>query len=222
MTTERVLLALVSLYAVVLTARVVGQAPPRLSAICERDFVDPAAVGSCLCGKGEFCLCTPSLAVDALVELAPARGIEDPDTIRVAFIVRGDGRGLALIGGFLLVGEAAEAGVRREVLEETGLSLDSLEQFCLFSAPDRDPRRHTAALVFVGRSSGEPRAADDARAIRTYSIRELREARPIFAFDHGSIVDAYLERFHPLPGQAQRARPMHTATAACPGSAGLG
>lgn len=49
----------------------------------------------------------------------PAHGRLQEST-RVAFILRGDGRGLAVIGGFLQVGEAAEAGVRREVLEETG------------------------------------------------------------------------------------------------------
>jgi len=213
---ERKVLVLVSVYALAVTVRHVLHQPV-LSKICQRDFTDTAAIGSCLCGKGEFCLCTPSLAVDAIVELVPATGVRNADT-RIAFVLRGDGRGLALIGGFLQVGEAAEDGVRREVLEETGLGLAHLEQFCLFSAPDRDPRRHTAALVFIARSHGEPRAGDDAKAIRTYTINELRQNPPTFAFDHGRIVRAYLERFSPSGDNKQRTGTL----AACPGSSAIG
>jgi 8-oxo-dGTP diphosphatase len=213
---ERPMLVLISLYALAVTVRhLVHQ--PAMSKICQRDFADAAAIGSCLCGKGEYCLCTPSLAVDAIVELVPDSGVRDGDT-RIAFILRGDGRGLAFIGGFLQVGEAAEDGVRREVLEETGLALTHLEQFCLFSAPDRDPRRHTAALVFVARSHGEPRAGDDAKAIRAYSVNELRQNPPTFAFDHGRIVNAYLDRFNPAGDSKQRASQL----AACPGSSVIG
>jgi ADP-ribose pyrophosphatase YjhB (NUDIX family) len=213
---ERTLLLLVSLYALAVTIRHVLH-QPAVSKICQRDFADTAAIGSCLCGKGEYCLCTPSLAVDAIVELVPATGVRDENT-RVAFILRGDGRGLALIGGFLQVGEQAEDGVRREVFEETGLRLAHLEQFCLFSAPARDPRRHTAALIFVARSLGEPQAGDDAKAIRTYTINELHRNPPTFAFDHGRIVSAYLERFSPLGDRRQRAGQL----AACPGTSIIG
>ena len=37
--------------------------------------------------------------------------------------------------------------MRREALEETGLQLTSLKQWCMFSSPGRDPRGHTAARV---------------------------------------------------------------------------
>mmetsp|Transcript_40676 Transcript_40676/g.67550 ORF Transcript_40676/g.67550 Transcript_40676/m.67550 type:complete len:134 (+) Transcript_40676:38-439(+) len=131
--------------------------------------------------------------------------------------MRGDGRGLAMIGGFLRVGESAEDGVAREVLEETGLTVVSKEQFCLFSDPTRDPRRHTAALVFVARASpnATPRAADDAKSIRIFSIRDLQRQQPSFAFDHGRIVQEYLDVFH---GAKRRWRPLHShgKQAACP------
>ena len=93
----------------------------------------------------------------------------------VAFIVRGDGRGLALIGGFVKVGESAEAAALRETLEEAGLRVSSLRQWCMFSHPARDPRGHTATQVFVARASGEPRASDDAKAIRIVSIATLQQ-----------------------------------------------
>ena len=128
-----------------------------LNPICKRDFVSPTTSGNCLCGEGEFCLCTPSLASDVIIEL------EDGNGTNVVFIERRDGRGLAMVGGFVRVGESAEAAAAREVKEETGLDITWLHQWCTFSAPNRDPRRHTAALVFIGRARGAPRAADDAK-----------------------------------------------------------
>ena len=122
----------------------------------------------------------------------------------LVFIVRGDGRGLAIVGGFVRVGESAEAAAAREALEETGLVVDSVRQWCLFSAPNRDPRRHTAAQVHIATARGVPRAADDAKGVRAIRIDELKRSTPAFAFDHGAIVDAYLDSHHrrrkPAPG----------------------
>ena len=65
--------------------------------------------------------------------------------------------------------------MRREALEETGLRLTSLRQWCMFSDATRDPRGHTAALVFVARASGVPRAADDAKAVRVVPLDQLQQ-----------------------------------------------
>jgi hypothetical protein len=52
-----------SLYAAVLTYKLSLQ--PRVNALCARDFISPhTAEGTCLCGDGKYCLCTPSLAAD--------------------------------------------------------------------------------------------------------------------------------------------------------------
>ena len=53
------------------------------------------------------------------------------------------------------------------------------------------------AVVHVARARGTPRAADDAKAVRAIPLGELQAAPPKFAFDHGEIVDAYLEEYHP-------------------------
>lgn len=172
-----------ALYAVALTAIHFGGVGCKINALCLRDFVEPAADGSCLCGKNEYCLCTPSLAADVIIEL---------DDGGVVFIERKDGRGLAMVGGFVKVGESAEAAAVREALEETGLEIRELRQFCVFSAPHRDPRRHTAALVYHARSSGKPKASDDAKAVRIVPLRQLVAKPPRFAFDHGEIVGAYV------------------------------
>lgn len=195
---ERTALYVLSIYAVCITfwhART-----PAINALCTRDFVTPAAEGTCLCGEKQFCLCTPSLASDIIIELEDERGaVRD-----IVFIERKDGRGLAMVGGFVRVGESAEDAAVREALEETGLNVHHLRQWCMFSRPRRDPRRHTAALVFVARAKGIPHAHDDAKAIKTVPIAELQRRVPTFAFDHGDIVGAFMRHFHPVEGEAPR------------------
>lgn len=171
-----------------------------LNPLCARDFVSPSARGTCLCGENEYCLCGPSLAADTIIELEDSRG----DVSHLVFIERRDGRGLAMVGGFVRVGESAEDAAAREALEETGLQVHSLRQWCMFSQPERDPRRHTAAQVFVARARGKPRAADDAKGVRVVRLAELHHAPPKFAFDHGAIVDAYVRSHHTTPGAAGR------------------
>ena len=52
----------------------------------------------------------------------------------------------ALPGGFVNPDETAEQGARRELLEETGLEASHLEQFKVFSTPDRDPRQRVVTV----------------------------------------------------------------------------
>lgn len=184
---ERIGLLVATVYSVGITCRYV-QWQFELNPICERDFVTTAQRGTCLCGENEYCLCGPSLAADVIIELEDDAGIAHS----VVFVERRDGRGLAMVGGFVKVGESADVAVAREALEETGLTLRSWRQWCMFSKPDRDPRRHTAANVYIGRARGTPHAADDAKGIRVVPLDELRSSPPKFAFDHGSIIDAYL------------------------------
>ena len=55
---DRAALVAVAVYAAVLTLRHTSQ--PAINALCTRDFVTPVDSGSCLCGAGQYCLCTPS------------------------------------------------------------------------------------------------------------------------------------------------------------------
>ncbi len=93
--------------------------------------------------------------------------------------------GWALPGGFVEVGESVETAVRREALEETGLELDDLELVGVYSDPARDPRFHTASVVFRARSQGHPVGQDDAAEARIFSPDALPD--PI-AFDHLRII----------------------------------
>ncbi len=99
--------------------------------------------------------------------------------------------GWALPGGFIDCGEPAEAAAAREAEEETGLTLDGLAQFHVYSDPRRDCRMHTITIVFTARGSGELRAADDAKNARVFRPAELPDD---MAFDHRSIVEDYLRR----------------------------
>ena len=93
--------------------------------------------------------------------------------------------GWALPGGFVEAGETLEAAVAREVLEEKCLEPYNLEQFRAYSDPARDPRHHIITVVFSGRISGDPHAADDAAEARFFAL----DALPVpMAADHGDIV----------------------------------
>jgi 8-oxo-dGTP diphosphatase len=101
---------------------------------------------------------------------------------------RFDPKGWALPGGFIEVGENAATAAVREAAEETGLVPTLTELFHVYSDPDRDPRRHTLTVVYLGVATGEPRGGDDAVRAGLFSADEL--PAPL-AFDHARILADY-------------------------------
>ncbi len=95
----------------------------------------------------------------------------------------------ALPGGFCDYGESLEEAAVREAKEETGLDVELVEQFYTYSDPHRDPRHHSVTTVFIARSTGQPRAGDDAGEVRVFGALNMPE---ILAFDHKRILDDYL------------------------------
>ena len=102
---------------------------------------NPLFQGSCWCGWDSYCQCTPSLAIEAIIEVE-GRGIGDPrggglaeGEAGIVLIIRRDPpRDLfAIPGGFVEIGETVEAASTREVKEETNLDISSLEQFRVYS-----------------------------------------------------------------------------------------
>ncbi len=92
----------------------------------------------------------------------------------------------ALPGGFVDYGETVEAAVMRELLEETGVSTGIQRLVGVYSAPDRDPRRHNVSVAFLMQPSGQtPQGGDDA-ASAAY-VANWRDAD--LAFDHRRIVE---------------------------------
>ena len=102
----------------------------------------------------------PKPTVDILIELDGQPGT-------LVFIERAhEPQGLALPGGFVDEGEWVADAAVREAKEETGLDVELVELFHVYSNPSRDPRQHTVSTVFIGRATGTPIGGDDAaRAI---------------------------------------------------------
>lgn len=126
---------------------------------------------------------TPTLSVDIIIELCdrPGRPI-------VLIERRNPPLGWALPGGFVDVGETVERAARREAQEETGLVVQLKSLLGCYSDPQRDPRMHTASVVFVAEAGGEPQAADDARSL----IACQPDRWPaVLAFDHALILADY-------------------------------
>lgn len=100
----------------------------------------------------------------------------------------------AIPGGFVLEEESLEQAVHRELREETGVTVNYLEQLYTFGDPGRDPRQRVISVAYVAlvKSSlyQQLRASTDAEDARWFPIKSL----PKLAFDHKRIVHAAIER----------------------------
>jgi 8-oxo-dGTP diphosphatase len=93
----------------------------------------------------------------------------------------------ALPGGFVDMDEGLEEAARRELREETGLSVGRLEQLHTFGDPGRDPRGRTISVAYLARvhlRQARPRAGDDAADAAWHFLNRL----PPLAFDHRHIL----------------------------------
>ncbi len=102
---------------------------------------------------------------------------------------------VALPGGFLRAGEDIRQTAERELGEETGLAGSALhlEQFAVYSDPDRDPRGRviSAAFLAIAPDLPVPAAGTDASSAEWAPVESIRSK---LAFDHATILDDALER----------------------------
>ena len=117
---------------------------------------------------------TPALTTDIIIELT-----DRPGRLIVLIERRYPPHGWALPGGFVDVGEA---------LEETALGVRLTALLGVYSDPARDPRRHTASVVYIAEAHGAPRAQDDARNVEIFSLDRLPAA---LCFDNAKILADY-------------------------------
>jgi len=96
--------------------------------------------------------------------------------------------GWAIPGGFVDYGESVETAAKREAKEETSLKIELIEQFQVYSDPQRDHRKHTISIVFLASAIGTPQADDDAKNLDVFYRWELPEN---LCFDHHKILTDY-------------------------------
>ncbi|MDT0641736.1 NUDIX hydrolase [Zunongwangia sp. F363] len=94
----------------------------------------------------------------------------------------------ALPGGFMEDGEELEDAAKRELKEETGVDVKSMEQIKAFGKPGRDPRGRMISIAFLSRIFCEEdlKAGDDAGEAKWFELDKL----PELAFDHDEIIKA--------------------------------
>lgn len=126
----------------------------------------------------------PTPTVDIIIEL-----IDRPDRPIVLIERQNTPFGWAIPGGFVDYGEPVEVAAQREAKEETCLDVELIEQFYVYSDPNRDPRQHTLSVVFIATATGEPQAADDAKNIAVFAPWQLPKN---LCFDHDKIIKDYL------------------------------
>jgi 8-oxo-dGTP diphosphatase len=127
---------------------------------------------------------TPALTTDIIIEL------KDRTDVPIVLIRRKNPpHGWALPGGFVDIGESLEQAAVREAGEETTLRVRLKLLLGCYSDPTRDPRHHTASVVYVAEAEGEPRAQDDAAGVAIFSPEALPSP---LVFDHARILSDYL------------------------------
>ncbi len=131
---------------------------------------------------------TPYLTTDGIIELY------QEDTFKGIVLIerKNEPKGLALPGGFVDVGERVEEALIREMQEETNLEVEISSLLGVYSDPKRDPRFHTASVVFVAKAQGQPKGGDDAKMAKVYALEEIPMDQLVF--DHRTILQEYLSQ----------------------------
>jgi len=99
----------------------------------------------------------------------------------------------AFPGGFLNMDESAEQCAKRELLEETGIKVDQIQQLYTASGVERDPRGRVISIVFIAKvdmSVLNVVAGDDASNAKWFNTRNI----PQMAFDHNEILAIALKQ----------------------------
>ena len=99
----------------------------------------------------------------------------------------------ALPGGLVRDHEPLEDAVQRELREETGISINYLEQLYSFGKPGRDPRNRVIAIAYYGLVKPDAfdlHADTDAADVAWFNVKKI----PQLAFDHQEIIQLAHER----------------------------
>lgn len=99
----------------------------------------------------------------------------------------------AFPGGFMEMDETTGQCAIRELEEETGLKVDTIQQVGCYSKVDRDPRGRTVTVAYLAivDTTINVKGQDDAAKAQWFSI----EATPELAFDHKEILKDAIKLF---------------------------
>ncbi|WP_397364651.1 NUDIX hydrolase [Olleya sp. R77988] len=131
------------------------------------------------------------VAVDAVVF-----GYSSKNILSVLLIKRGVDpfkNTWALPGGLVLDDESLETAVQRELKEETGVTIDYLEQLYTYGKPGRDPRNRVVSVSYfalVKPHHFKIQANTDAAEAQWFPVNQL----PELAFDHNVILETAKQR----------------------------
>ncbi|XGV95208.1 MAG: NUDIX domain-containing protein [Leptolyngbya sp. BL-A-14] len=130
----------------------------------------------------------PTPTVDIIIELS-----DRPNRPIILIERLNPPHGWAIPGGFVDYGEAVETAAKREAEEEVGLQVELIEQFHVYSDPNRDPRQHTLSIVFLAIAQGTPKAGDDAKHLEVFESWRIPTN---LCFDHDRILHDYWRYRH--------------------------
>ena len=92
-----------------------------------------------------------------------------------------------LPGGHVEYGETVEKAIKREMKEELGVPIKIKGLFGVYSNPKRDPRYHTASVVYLlGRIKGKVRINEESSEFRYFSLKNLPKK---IGFDHLEVLN---------------------------------
>lgn len=109
----------------------------------------------------------------------------------------------ALPGGFMDMDEELIDAARRELEEETGITVSKLMQIGTFGTFGRDPRGRTLSVAYLALYCDNRKslqAGDDAAAARWFNTKMLSE----LAFDHAEILAAALQQLQQLAKEPEK------------------
>jgi 8-oxo-dGTP diphosphatase len=141
----------------------------------------------------------PNVAADAIVLRKHTGGIGH-DILLITRAIEPFKGGYAFPGGHIDYNEDPKVACLRELKEECDIDGMTPTLVTVRGEPERDPRKHMITIVYhveIDADKAKPKAGDDAATAQWYDLKKLKEDGMKFAFDHGSILDEFLEKFHP-------------------------
>lgn len=112
---------------------------------------------------------------------------------RIVLVRRQDNGEWGLPGGIVSWGEEVASAAKRELAEETGLNLVNIRRLVgVYSAPDRDPRLHSIAILIEAEVDGKMVVKDtlEISDVRAFEPENLPQEK--LSHDHDRQLQDYL------------------------------